>query len=67
MELVRINRSRLTCFMPAHGPTVLLVIVLLMTVGVACTGTRAAPQSETAVADAITEPTPAEDSIDGAT
>ncbi len=67
MDLVRINRPRLTCFMPAHGPTVLLVIVLLMTVGVACTGTRAAPQSETAVADAITEPTPAEDSIDGAT
>ena len=67
MEFVRIDRSRLACFMPAHGPTVLLAIVLLMTVGVACTGMRAAPQSETVVADAITEPTPVEDSIDGAT
>ena len=67
MELVRINRSRLMCFIPAHGPMVLLAIALLMTVGVACTGTRAAPQSETAVADAITEPTRPENSIDGAT
>ena len=67
MEFVRINRSRLTRFMPAHGPPVLLLIVLLMTVGVACTGTRAAPQSEAAVVDAITEPTPVVASIDGAT
>ena len=67
VELVSIKRSQLACFMPAHGPTVLLAVVLLMTVGVACTGARAAPQSETAVADAITEPTLAEDLIDGAT
>ena len=67
MDLVRINRSRLACFMPAHGTTVLLAMVVLMAVGVACTGTRAAPPSETAVADAITKPTPAENSIDGAT
>ena len=67
MELVRSNRSRLMCFIPAHGPMVLLAIALLMTLGVACTGTRAAPQSETAVGDAITEPTRPENSIDGAT
>ena len=67
MEFVRINRSRLPCFMPAHGPKVLLAIVLLMTVGVACTGTRAAPQSEIAVAAEAPEPTPVVASIDGAT
>ena len=67
MELVRINSSRLTCLVMARGPTVLLAIVFLMTVSVACTGTRAAPRSETAVADPITEPTLAEGSIDGAT
>ena len=67
MELVRINRPRLTRFMPACGPTALLAIVLLITVAVACTGARTAPPSETAVADAITEPTPAEGTIDGAT
>ena len=67
MELVHINRSRLMCFLPAHGPTVLLAIALLITVGVACTGTKAAPQSETAVGDAITEPTRPENSIDGVT
>ena len=69
VELVRINRPRLTQdrFMPACGPTALLTIVLLMTVAVACTGTRTAPPSETAVADIITEPNAAEDTIDGAT
>ena len=67
VEFVHITGSRLMRCVLDHGPSVLLAIVLLMTVGVACTGTRAAPQSETVVADAITEPTPVEDSIDGAT
>ena len=53
--------------MPACGPTALLAIVLLITVAVACTGARTSPPSETAVADIITEPTAAEDTIDGAT
>lgn len=67
MELVRINRPRLTRFMPACGSTALLAIVLLITVAIACTGARTSPPSETAVADIITEPTAAEDTIDGAT
>ena len=67
MEFVRINGSRLTRFMPAHGPTVLLAIVLLMTVGVACTGMSTAPQSEIAVATEAPEPTLTVASIDGAT
>ena len=67
MEFVHITGSRLMRCVLDHGPSVLLAIVLLMTVGVACTGTRAAPQSETVVADAITEPTPTVASIDGAT
>ena len=67
VEFVHITGSRLMRCVLDHGPSVLLAIVLLMTVGVACTGARAAPQSETVVADAITEPTPVADSIDGAT
>ena len=67
MDLVRINRLRLTCFVMARGPAVLLAIVLLMTVAVACTGTKAAPSSETVVADPLAEPTPVEHPIDGAT
>ena len=67
MEFVHSTGSRLMRCVLDHGPSVLLAIVLLMTVGVACTGTRAAPQSEAAVVDAITEPTPVVASIDGAT
>ena len=51
MELIRITRLRLMCFAPTHGPTALLAIALLMTVGIACTGA----------------PTPTMGSIDGAT
>ena len=67
MELARINRARPTCFIRAHGPTVLLAIVFLMTVGIACTGTGAAPQSETDVVAEVPEPTSAVASIDGTT
>ena len=67
MEFVRINRSWPTCFIRAHGPSVLLAIVFLMTVGIACTGTGAAPQRGTDVVAEVPEPTSTVASIDGAT
>ena len=67
VELIRITRLRLMCFAPAHGPTLLLAIALLMTVGIACTGARTVPQPEIAVVAEVPEPTPTVASIDGAT
>ena len=58
VRIVRIARSRLTCFMWAYGTMAPLAIVFLVTVGIACTGTGVAPQSETAVVAEAPEPTP---------
>ena len=66
MGTVRIAKSQLTCPMWAHGPAALLAIVFLVTVGIVCTGTGVAPQSETALATEAPEPTSTVALIDGA-
>ena len=67
MGTVRIAKSQLTCSMWAHGPAALLAIVFLTTVGITCTGTGVAPQSETDVVAEAPEYNSMVASIDGAT
>ena len=67
MGAVRILRSQLKCPMWAHGPAALLAIVFLMAVGIACTGTGGAPQSETALATETPKSNSTVALIDGAT
>ena len=67
VELISITGSRQARPAWIHGSKALLAIVLLMTVGVACTGARTDPQPEIAVVAGVPEPTPTVASIDGAT